>query len=40
MNLNKNIFINFVTVNLKALVKNRKSNYEKYHCEWYFNRRQ
>ena len=39
MNLKKNMCINFVTNNLKTEVNNLKSNYEKYHREWCFNRR-
>ena len=37
--LKENMYINFVTKNLKIVVKNLKSNYEKYHREWYFNRK-
>ena len=40
MNLKKNIFINFFRNKLKTVVNNLKSNYEKNHREWYFNRRQ
>ena len=31
MNLKKNMFINFATNNLRAVVNNLKSNYKKYH---------
>ena len=39
MNLKKKMFMNFVTNHLKTVVNNLKINYEKYHREWYFNRR-
>ena len=37
--MSANILINFVTNNLKTVVNNLKRDFEKYHHEWYFNKR-